>query len=183
MKLKRYARRCLPMYSVIAVVLSLLAMGLPAVSNPVPANAAPTPNPAVCAPNTSFGVLENGQLRKINTGGDPGSEKYGSVDLRTEFPLTSQYLGYDVSYVRKDQVNGLGLTRDGDAFYAFRGWATGYYDQNGYWNNGVRNNFELYKYDPNGGNPQRIKLTEDGNNYYDFYKVETSAQNMDGCVP
>ena len=179
MKVKRYTRRSLPTYSVIAVVLSLLAMGLPAVSNAAPAHAAPGPNATVCAPNTSFGVLENGQLRKINTGENPGSENYGDVDLRKAYPLTSDYLGYDARFVRKDQVNGLGLAPDGDAFYTFRGWAKGYYDQNGYWNDGVRNNFELYKYDANGQNPQRIKLTEDGNNYYDFYSLETSAQNMD----
>jgi hypothetical protein len=176
MKLKRYARRCLPTYCAIAV-LSLLALGLPAVSNSAPAHAAP--NATVCAPNTSFGVLENGQLRKINTGDNPRSEDYGAVDLRNEYPLTSEYLGYDAGFVRKNQVNGLGLTPDGNTFYAFRGWAAGYYDQNNYWNDGVRNYFELYKYDANGGNPQRVQLTEDGNKYYDFYNIVTDSQNMD----
>lgn len=108
MKVKRYTRRSLPTYSVIAVVLSLLAMGLPAVSNAAPAHAAPGPNATVCAPNTSFGVLENGQLRKINTSENPGSENYGGVDLRNAYRLTSDYLGYDARFVRKDQVNGLG---------------------------------------------------------------------------
>ncbi|MDU1122472.1 MAG: hypothetical protein E7A10_02120, partial [Dermabacter sp.] len=161
----------------IAIVLSFVGMGLPALPKPLPASA--EPNPAVCAPNTSYGVLENGQLRKINTGAAPGAANHGNVDLATSFPLTDDYLGYDPAYARKVQVNGLGVAPDGQGFYAFRGWSIGSYDQNGAWNNGIRNNFELFRYDANGNNPQRIQLTEDGQNKFSFFRLTQRTQNMD----
>lgn len=146
MSLKHSIRWPFAMYGAIALVLCLLGMGLPAISNPAPASA--EPNISVCAPNVSFGVLDNGQLRKINTGDNPGSEKYGDVNLKNQYPLSDYKLRYTA---RQESVNGLAVASDGQAFYAFRGWANG---------NGSRNNFDLFKYDANGNNPQRIQLTK-----------------------
>lgn len=152
MSVKHSIRWQFTLYGTIALVLCFLAMGLPAVSNPTPANATPAnatpasaePNPGVCAPKTSYGVLANGQLRKITSGTPSEIVNHGSADIGKSFPLTTGYLGYDPAWARKVQVNGLGAAPGGQAFYAFRGWAKGYYDQNNVWHEGVRNNFDLF---------------------------------------
>ena len=81
-----------------------------ATQNQASTNAAMAParvNSSVCAPNTSFGILESGQLLKINTA-DGTTQNLGSTNLRATYPLSGMDLGYDVAWVRKQQVNGLG---------------------------------------------------------------------------
>nr|WP_219401384.1 DUF11 domain-containing protein [Pseudoglutamicibacter albus] len=148
--------------------------------NQASSNASMTParvNSNVCAPNTSFGILENGQLRKINTA-NGSTQNLGSTNLRATYPLSGMNLGYGADWARKEQVNGLGVTRDGNTFYAFRGWSKGYY-QNNIWVDGVRSHFDLFKYDANGNNPQRIPITENGRDYYQFWELSYQQQNMD----
>ncbi|WP_369683164.1 hypothetical protein [Pseudoglutamicibacter cumminsii] len=151
-----------------------------ATQNQASTNAAMAParvNSSVCAPNTSFGILESGQLLKINTA-DGTTQNLGSTNLRATYPLSGMDLGYDVAWVRKQQVNGLGVTPDGNTFYAFRGWSRGSY-QNGVWVDGVRRHFDLFKYDANGNNPQRIPITENGRDSYQFWELSYEQQSMD----
>ncbi|WP_416212931.1 hypothetical protein [Pseudoglutamicibacter cumminsii] len=151
-----------------------------ATQNQASTNAAMAParvNSSVCAPNTSFGILESGQLLKINTA-DGTTQNLGSTNLRATYPLSGMDLGYDVAWVRKQQVNGLGVTPDGNTFYAFRGWSRGSY-QNGVWVDGVRRYFDLFKYDANGNNPQRIPITENGRDSYQFWELSYEQQSMD----
>ena len=148
--------------------------------NQASSNASMTParvNSNVCAPNTSFGILENGQLRKINTA-NGSTQNLGSTNLRATYPLSGMNLGYGADWARKEQVNGLGVTRDGNTFYAFRGWSKGYY-QNNIWVDGVRSHFDLFKYDANGNNPERIPITENGRDYYQFWELSYQQQNLD----
>ena len=151
-----------------------------ATQNQASTNAAMAParvNSSVCAPNTSFGILESGQLLKINTA-DGTTQNLGSTNLRATYPLSGMDLGYDVAWVRKQQVNGLGVTPDGNTFYAFRGWSRGSY-QNGVWVDGVRRHFDLFKYDANGNNPRRIPITENGRDSYQFWELSYEQQSMD----
>ncbi|PWI27473.1 hypothetical protein, partial [Pseudoglutamicibacter cumminsii] len=65
-------------------------------------------------------------------------------------------------------MNGLAVASDGQAFYAFRAWAK---------RGETRNNFDLFKYEADGNNPQRIELTKNGTDKHNYVELGQTAQN------